>query len=113
MYLFTYTEVTCTVARFVGSAGFYYFPFYVWFRVEALVPDILREGRAGLFCFFPERVGVVVESGFERALCHPNVIGVSELSAVNNAFGCALARCGTLAFIPAVAVCRGGVSVRV
>ena len=49
MYLFTYTEVTCTVARFVGSAGFYYFPFYVWFRVEALVPDILGEGRAGLF----------------------------------------------------------------
>lgn len=113
MYFFTYTQVTRTVARFVCSAGFDNFPINVGFRVEALVPDILGEGCAVLFCFFPERMGVVVEPCFEWSFGHPNVVGVSEFSAVNYTFSCAFAWCGTLAFITAVAVCRGGTGVRI
>ena len=56
---------------------------------------------------------MVIKPSFEGSLSHPNVVGVSEVGAVNYTFSCAFARCGTLAFVPAVAVCCRGVGVRV
>ena len=58
-------------------------------------------------------MGMVMKPSFEGSFSHPNVVGVSEFGAVDYTFSCAFAWCGTLAFVPAVAVCSRGVGVGV